>query len=63
MKRMVLVFTAVSVLYVVELHWVIAAGPNDVFEGKMDLTALYKEQIYKEKKKRKEKAGGKKEKP
>lgn len=39
-----------SVLYVVELHWMIAAGQNDVFEGIMDLTALYKEQIYEEKK-------------
>lgn len=40
-----------SVLYVVALHWVIAAGPNDVFERRMDLTALHKEQIYKQKKK------------
>lgn len=38
-----------SVLYVVELHWMIEAGQNDVFEGKMDLTAPYKEQIYKKK--------------
>lgn len=42
-----------SVLYVVALHWVIAARPNDVFECRMDLTALHKEQIYKQKKKQK----------
>lgn len=41
----------------------IAAGPNDVFEGRMNLTALYKEQIYMgKKKKKKEKKAGKKKK-
>lgn len=50
-----------SVLYVVELDWAIAARPNDVFEYRMDLTALYKEQIYKKKnRKRKKKGRGKK---
>lgn len=47
----------------VELYQVIAAGPNDVFEGRMNLTALYKEQIYMgKKKKKKEKKAGKKKK-
>lgn len=54
MKRMVL--SLQCLLYVVELHWVTAAGTNNVFEGRMDLTALYKELNYKKKKKLKKKA-------
>lgn len=45
-----MVLSLQCLLYVVELHWVTAAGPNNVFEGRMDLTALYKELNYKKKK-------------